>query len=122
MKGKVIVIKRRGPASGLPRCGRAYKRTGSRRFNSGNLPRRASNATKEEREEGQRKREEGGTGLRAANMLEVTLITRRAFVEIWRGAVSLRLRTGKKPGGPQRRGEPQVKASSPSGRCPKTAL
>lgn len=110
MKGKVIVIKRRGPASGLPRCGRAYKRTGSRRFNS------------EEREEGQRKREEGGTGLRAANMLEVTLIARRAFVEIWRGAVSLRLRTGKKPGGPQRRGDPQVKASSPSGRCPQTAL
>lgn len=102
MKGKVIVIKRRGPASGLPRCGRAYKRTGSRRFNSGNLQRRASNATKE-REEGQRKREEGGAGLRAANMLEVTLITRRAFVEIWRGAVSLRLRAGKKTAA--RRGE-----------------
>lgn len=50
MKGKVIVIKRRGPASGRPRCGRAYKRTGSRQFNSGSLPRRASNATKEERE------------------------------------------------------------------------
>lgn len=49
MKGKVIVIKRRGPASGLPRCGCAYKRTGSRQFNSGNLPRRASSATKEER-------------------------------------------------------------------------
>lgn len=52
MKGKVIVIKRRGPASGRPRCGRAYKRTGSRQFNSGSLPRRASNATKEEREGG----------------------------------------------------------------------
>lgn len=52
MKGKVIVIKRRGPASGRPRCGRAYKRTGSRQFNSGSLPRRASNATKEEREVG----------------------------------------------------------------------
>ena len=50
MKGKVIVIKRRGPASGRPRCGRAYKRTGNRQFNSGSLPRRASNATKEERE------------------------------------------------------------------------
>lgn len=50
MKGKVIVIKRRGPASGRPRCGRAYKRTGSRQFNSGSLPRRASNATKEGRE------------------------------------------------------------------------
>lgn len=42
MKGKVIVIKRRGPVSGRPRCGRAYKRTGSRQFNSGSLPWRAS--------------------------------------------------------------------------------
>lgn len=50
MKGKVIVIKRQGPASGRPRCGRAYKRTGSQQFNSGSLPGRVSNATKEERE------------------------------------------------------------------------
>lgn len=50
MKGKVIVIKRQGPASGRPRCGRAYKRTGSWQFNSGSLLRQASNATKEERE------------------------------------------------------------------------
>lgn len=50
MKGKVIVIKRRGPASGRPRCGCAYKRTGSRQFNSGSLLRQVSNATKEERE------------------------------------------------------------------------
>lgn len=50
VKGKVIVIKRRGPASGRPRCGRAYKRTGSRQFNSGSSPRQASHATKEEKE------------------------------------------------------------------------
>jgi len=77
VKGKVIVIKRRGPASGRPRCGRAYKRTGSRQFNSGSLPRRASGATKGERG---RRRALGGGGDRGyegvgANMVEVTLIT-----------------------------------------------
>lgn len=90
MKGKVIVIKRRGPVSGLPRCGRAYKRTGSRQFNSGNLPRKASNATKEVGargvESGSGRWEEGqriqrGMGFLVPNILEVTLIM--SFVEIF---------------------------------------
>lgn len=72
MKGKVIVIKRRGPVSGLPRCGRAYERTGSQQFNSGNLPRRESNATTGGGEGGERTERRGG--VLVANMLEVSLI------------------------------------------------
>lgn len=90
MKGKVIVIKRRGPVSGRPRCGRAYKRTGSRQFNSGSLPwqaggwaaGRASDATKEGRGREAVVGEVAAKGLEVAvgGFLEVTWLRRRRFI------------------------------------------
>lgn len=69
VKGKVIVIKQRGPASGRPRCGRAYKRTGSQQFHSGSSLRQVSRATKETM----------GSEPLLANMLQVALLARLAL-------------------------------------------
>lgn len=71
MKGKVIVIKQWGPASRRPRCGHAYKRTGSQQFNSGSLARQVSSATKEEKEA----KDMMGLEPPLSNMVQVTLLT-----------------------------------------------
>lgn len=72
MKGKVIVIKQRGPASRRPRCGHAYKRTGSQQFHSGSSLRQVSHATKEAKET-------MGSQPLLANMLRVALLAREAL-------------------------------------------
>lgn len=75
MKGKVIVIKQRRPASRRPRCGHAYKRTGSQQFNSGSLLRQVSDATKEAEEAN----DAMGSEPLLANMVEVTLLAHEAI-------------------------------------------